>query len=63
MNEENFPPLPEYVSQALAYTICAAWEKQMYEYGRIVAEECAKICDENPDDGAYHIREKFGVKT
>jgi len=71
MNEDNFPPLPAtpwrlykrgtvlaptFHSEASGFTA-----EQMREYGRLVAEECAQICDENPEYGNYDIREKFGL--
>jgi len=41
MNEDNFPPLPEPEG---TFSINDFTTEQMREYGRLVAEECAKLC-------------------
>lgn len=74
MNEDNFPPLPEpfgSIEVGRRTTEVVFSTDQMREYARLVAAECAKICDAAAvewcsiaaDVCVERIHEKFGLKT
>jgi hypothetical protein len=66
MTNEGMPPLPEPDSKGWIYT-----HEQMRAYGRLIAEECAKIADDACDTDKHGtspitgpgdaIRSRFGV--
>ena len=48
MPADGMPPLPEpfmALHEDVAPVVHQAWADQMLAYGRLVAQECAKLCD------------------